>query len=176
MLLGGDHERERFALDPTRDADSNRAYAGFELESQTRLSGRAVGGVRFYRPLVESRGSDIHEPYVDADLVYKFGPRTQISAHASRDLEPSAFDPVSGAPVLKYDVYELYDLETDPSELRNLSGRPEAAQVERELRLALAEKMLLDFDYLPLPEVGPGGQPPRQRRNPGGGQAGCAPR
>lgn len=51
-------------------------------------------------------------------------------------------------------VYELYDLDADPSELNNLSGKLELAQVEQELRLALAEKMTLDFDYLPLPALG----------------------
>lgn len=51
-------------------------------------------------------------------------------------------------------VYELYDLEADPSELKNLSGKPELAAIERELRLALAEKMIVDFDYLPLPATG----------------------
>ena len=50
-------------------------------------------------------------------------------------------------------VYELYDLENDPAELVNLSGRPEMRKVERELRTALAEKMVLDWDYLPLPEL-----------------------
>ena len=50
-------------------------------------------------------------------------------------------------------VYELYDLESDPSELNNLSGKPELAEVERALRLALAEKMIVDFDYLPLPAI-----------------------
>jgi N-sulfoglucosamine sulfohydrolase len=50
-------------------------------------------------------------------------------------------------------VYELYDLLADPSELNNVSGRPEYASVERELRDALAEKMILDFDYLPLPAL-----------------------
>lgn len=50
-------------------------------------------------------------------------------------------------------VYELYDLDADPSELNNLSGKPEVAAVERSLRLALAEKMILDFDYLPLPDL-----------------------
>lgn len=49
-------------------------------------------------------------------------------------------------------VYELYDLEADSSELNNLSGKPEQAKIERELREALAEKMILDFDYLPLPD------------------------
>ena len=50
-------------------------------------------------------------------------------------------------------VYELYDLDADPSELVNLSGRPETAAVEQELREALAEKMILDCDYLPLPAL-----------------------
>jgi arylsulfatase A-like enzyme len=50
-------------------------------------------------------------------------------------------------------VYELYDLDQDPSELNNLSGQPAVAAVERSLRLALAEKMILDFDYLPLPAI-----------------------
>ena len=53
-------------------------------------------------------------------------------------------------------VYELYDLTADPSELNNLSGKPELAAAERELRIALAEKMILDFDYLPLPAITPG--------------------
>jgi arylsulfatase A-like enzyme len=51
-------------------------------------------------------------------------------------------------------VYELYDLENDPSELTNLSGRGELSDIERELRAALAEKMVLDSDYLPLPALG----------------------
>lgn len=54
-------------------------------------------------------------------------------------------------------VYELYDLDADPSELKNLSGKPELAEVERELRKALAEKMVVDFDYLPLPDLQVGG-------------------
>jgi hypothetical protein len=60
-------------------------------------------------------------------------------------------------------VYELYDLEADPSELDNLSGKPEIADVEHALRLALAEKMILDFDYLPLPAVGAKGKAPSPR-------------
>jgi Arylsulfatase A and related enzymes len=48
-------------------------------------------------------------------------------------------------------IYELYDLEEDPNELRNLHGRAGLENVTRELKLALREKMILDFDYLPLP-------------------------
>lgn len=50
-------------------------------------------------------------------------------------------------------AYELYDLKADPFELDNVSGRPEFAGIERELRLALMEKMALEFDYLPLPQL-----------------------
>lgn len=54
-------------------------------------------------------------------------------------------------------VYELYDLEADPSELKNLSGDASLRSVEHELRVALTEKMMLDFDYLPLPALEEGG-------------------
>jgi N-sulfoglucosamine sulfohydrolase len=50
-------------------------------------------------------------------------------------------------------VYELYDLHEDPGELRNLAGRPKHAATQRELATALYEKMILDGDYLPLPEI-----------------------
>ena len=48
-------------------------------------------------------------------------------------------------------VFELYDLDTDPSELDNLAGRPEVAAIEQELKIALQEKAIIDYDFLPLP-------------------------
>ncbi len=48
-------------------------------------------------------------------------------------------------------VMELYDLASDPIEMNNLAGRAELAEVERELTVALQEKMILDWDFLPLP-------------------------
>ncbi len=50
-------------------------------------------------------------------------------------------------------VYELYDLDADPGELVNLSGNKKYAEIEKALRYAMAEKMILDFDYLPLPAL-----------------------
>ena len=59
-------------------------------------------------------------------------------------------------------VYEFYDLEKDPAELNNLSGKPEVAEVERTLRLEMAKKMIIDFDYLPLPAI-PGDDKPAKK-------------
>jgi N-sulfoglucosamine sulfohydrolase len=76
---------------------------------------------------------------------------TQIkAAHDQNKLQPSVAATYFTQP---RPVYELYDLQSDPSELTNLIGKPELAAAEKELRLALAEKMILDFDYLPLPAM-----------------------
>jgi N-sulfoglucosamine sulfohydrolase len=57
-------------------------------------------------------------------------------------------------------VFELYDLENDPGEINNVAGKRDFARVERELKAALQEKMILDYDYLPLPIADKG-----ERRN-----------
>jgi arylsulfatase A-like enzyme len=48
-------------------------------------------------------------------------------------------------------LFELYDLEKDIEEFNNLSGRPEFASIEKELKDKLQEWMILNKDYLPLP-------------------------
>lgn len=48
-------------------------------------------------------------------------------------------------------IYELYKLDTDPSEMTNLSGNPQYAQTLLELKRAMTEKMVLDWDFLPAP-------------------------
>jgi len=48
-------------------------------------------------------------------------------------------------------MFELYNLTSDPYELRNLAGQSEWASIERDLKAALQEWMILERDYLPLP-------------------------
>ncbi len=48
-------------------------------------------------------------------------------------------------------MFELYDLEADPAEMKNLAGTKEAAAIEMELKNALQEWMILQRDFLPLP-------------------------
>jgi hypothetical protein len=47
-------------------------------------------------------------------------------------------------------TYELYDLQADPGELVNLAGK-KSWDAYRELKRALTEKMVRDYDYLPTP-------------------------
>jgi N-sulfoglucosamine sulfohydrolase len=48
-------------------------------------------------------------------------------------------------------MFELFDLEADPSEFKNLIDGPEHAAVAKELKAALQEWMILEGDFLPLP-------------------------
>jgi len=50
-------------------------------------------------------------------------------------------------------VFEFYDLEKDPAELDNVAGRSEYAVSQKELTLALVERMIVNYDFLPLPEI-----------------------
>lgn len=69
-------------------------------------------------------------------------------AHAAGRLSPE----VDGAYFAKpRPIYELYDLDTDPNEFTNLSGKPELAEIERGLRKAMIEKCAYDWDFIPPP-------------------------
>lgn len=60
-------------------------------------------------------------------------------------------------------MFELYDLEKDPSEFENLAGRAEAAGQEKALKAAMQEWMILQRDFLPLP-VTPRDKPGNARK------------
>lgn len=87
-------------------------------------------------------------PYGPVDSAGESGWRDMVAANEAGTLAPALKGTYFTTP---RPVYELYDLERDPSELTNLTGNRELATIERELRSALTEKMITDFDYLPLP-------------------------
>ncbi len=76
------------------------------------------------------------------------GWQQMVSAHNEGKLPPEIDRAYFKRPRL---VFELYDLETDSGELKNLAGQPELAAIEKELKIALQEKMIIDYDFLPLP-------------------------
>ena len=87
-------------------------------------------------------------PYSPVDSAGNPGWKEMVQAH-EQNLLTSEFETLyftSPRP-----VYELYDLEADPSELHNMYGEKQLAGVIDDLKTALQEKMILDFDYLPLP-------------------------
>ena len=60
------------------------------------------------------------------------------------------------------DVDELYDLQNDPWELRNVARLPENAQVISDLRLKLADWMIRTEEFSPVPLPRQIGRPTRQ--------------
>lgn len=89
-----------------------------------------------------------HQLYSPVDSANDAGWKEMVEAHASGKLPPAIDKAYFTSP---RPVWELFDLDKDPGELNNLAGRPELAAIERELKLALQEKMILDYDFLPLP-------------------------
>jgi arylsulfatase A-like enzyme len=71
-------------------------------------------------------------------------------------------------------MFELFDLQNDPSEFTNLYGKPAVAPVQKELFAALQEWMILERDFLPLP-IAPNaddgeGSPKAARKKKAGGE------
>jgi arylsulfatase A-like enzyme len=89
-----------------------------------------------------------HMEYQPVDSARDAGWQQTMAAHKagtlSKELDKAYF-------TLPRPVLELFDLDNDPSELNNLAGRPEFAEIQKELTLALQEKMILDYDFLPTP-------------------------
>jgi hypothetical protein len=95
FVVFGDQEWRRFSEDETRDSDSNRIAGGFQIRSETRLSGRAAGGVRLFRPSDPRRGHSFRRPYAEAALDWILGAKTRLGAGYRYDTQYSAFDSTS---------------------------------------------------------------------------------
>lgn len=70
------------------------------------------------------------------------------AAHAAGKLSPAHDKTYFTKP---RPTFELYDLENDPGELHNLAGNAKLKDIEFGLKRALTEKMILDWDFLPVP-------------------------
>ncbi|MBI3208061.1 MAG: sulfatase [Candidatus Solibacter usitatus] len=78
------------------------------------------------------------------------GWKETVAAHQAGTLKPELDRAYFG----KRKVFELYDLEKDPAELNNVAERPEYAAVRKQLVNIMQERMILDYDFLPLPMNG----------------------
>lgn len=89
-----------------------------------------------------------HQPVAPVDSQNDPGWQEMVAANKAGKLAPEFVRAYFTAP---RPTFELYDLDADPGELRNLAGDPQYAEAERDLKQALTEKMILDWDFLPLP-------------------------
>jgi len=87
-------------------------------------------------------------PYAPVDSAADPGWMAVLSAHREGQLAGEFEQLYFKSP---RPIVELYDLQDDPAELHNLAGRPAYAAIEHKLKAALQEKMIIDYDYLPLP-------------------------
>lgn len=95
-----------------------------------------------------------HLPYHPVDFAGDGFWKELQQLHKDGKLDP-LFDRLYFSPTRP--MFELFDLEADAAEFKNLAGAKEAAAVERELKAALQGWMILQRDFLPLP-VPPGGR------------------
>ena len=72
--------------------------------------------------------------------------KEMVAAHKTKALKPELDKAYFQLP---RPVLELYDLDTDPSELNNLAGRSEFNDVQQTLMAAMQDKMIVDFDFVP---------------------------
>jgi arylsulfatase A-like enzyme len=121
--------------------------------SATFTANTAANAVDYSRAARSSRYKLIYNVtpnlrYLPVDSVGDPGWQEMVEAHEKNQLPTELEKLYFSSP---RPVYELYDLEKDPSELENLAGRKELAEIEHGLKEALQKKMILDYDYLPLP-------------------------
>lgn len=86
--------------------------------------------------------------YAPVDSAQDPGWKAVKAAHAAGKLAPEHEALYFKSPRA---ILELYDLQADPYEMKNLAGQKELAAIERKLRAALHEKMIIDSDFLPQP-------------------------
>ena len=86
--------------------------------------------------------------YAPVDSANDPGWKAVVAAHEAHTLGPSfeRFYFASPRP-----IEEVYDLQADPFELNNLAGKPEVTTATLRLKIALQERMMVDYDFLPLP-------------------------
>jgi hypothetical protein len=101
-----------------------------------------------------------HLPYSPVDFNSTPAWKSVVAAAEAGQVPAGVIPLYTGKP---RPLFEVYDLVKDPNELDNLAGRPEAAEVEADLKARLQEWMILERDFLPLPVPGEPKRPNQRR-------------
>ncbi|QOV91002.1 sulfatase family protein [Humisphaera borealis] len=142
LLTGGNYEARKFlfgqrGVHGSATFDETTKASGYDL-------GRCVRSDR-YKLIYNCTPNQVYAP---VDSAGDPGWKQMVAANAEGKLATEFSKAYFSNP---RPIYELYDLEKDPGELENLAGRKETRDVEMSLKRALHEKMIVDYDYLPLP-------------------------
>ena len=95
---------DRFPLDPLRDANSNRIWAGFRTDSSALVSGQALVGRRSY----DFPNSPVSGAVTVASVIadWNISPKTKLGGSYNRDLTYSVLPVVGLNPLLTFETYE----------------------------------------------------------------------
>lgn len=137
LLKGEAHEAREYVF-AERGAHGN----ALPRSSQVFDLGRCVVGRRY--KLIYNAIWQI--PYTPVDFANDTFWKDLQQAHEGGRLEPG-LSRLYFAPTRP--MFELFDLEKDPAELKNLIDEPGMGAIEKELRTALAEWMIRERDFVP---------------------------
>jgi hypothetical protein len=104
FVVEGDQQWDRFAYDESRDADSNRLVGGFRTDATALISGRALAGERWFRP-ISAPGFVRQLPVFDVDATWNITTRTRLGGGYLRDLAYSAFNTTGPTSTLETESY-----------------------------------------------------------------------
>jgi hypothetical protein len=104
FVIEGDQRWDRFTFDKARDADSNRAVGGFRTDPSALITGRALVGERWFRPIA-SPGVERKLTVADVDALWNITPRTRLGGSYVRDLSYSAFATTGPTPTVRTETY-----------------------------------------------------------------------
>jgi hypothetical protein len=106
LVGGGEQQWHRFSRLPERDGDSTLAFGGFRTDRTALISGRALGGYRWFT-LDTSPEAERGLAYADVDATLNFSPKTKMGARFVRDLDYSAFATSGFSPTVLIERVEV---------------------------------------------------------------------
>ena len=91
FVVEGDLEWDRFPLEPKRDADLTRLWAGFRTDETALISGQALVGSLWFRPQARP-DVELRRTIADVNATWNISPKTQINFTYGRGIEFSSFE------------------------------------------------------------------------------------
>ncbi len=105
LVAGGENSWHRFERLPDRDAQSSVAYGGFRTDQAALVSGRALGGMRWFRL---DKGAIRNVVYADVNAVWNISFKTKLGGIFTRNIDYSAFATSGPTPTNRNELGEVF--------------------------------------------------------------------